>query len=253
MPEVETENAVAKVDIRSLAKVDRHVSLTALVLPEGLSYEQWADFAKGLSVSRRMVKNGSLMWHVGDWLVYGEQNIGEAYAQAVESTGYNRQTLMNAKSVSSKIPPERRRESLSWSHHKAVAPLPEADQEYLLQLAAQDHLSYAQLMKMVAALKNGVADAESTFGETTNGQEESLPSPEETEQRVAQAMEGLKRDMQLMNDMVDDYSGASFAFWEIINEGLRVPSSEELGRIQAISKAVSEVTARIAHTIYALL
>lgn len=254
MPEAETENAVAKVDIRSLARVDRYVSLISLNIPEGLSYEQWADLGRGLSLSRRMVKNASLMWWVGDWLAYGEHNIGEAYAQAVEATGYDKQSLYNAKHVSTRVPVERRRESLSWSHHKAVASLPEADQEYLLQLAATDHLTYSQIKKMADAMRAGVADAETAFAPNgaTEGPEDNVPSPEATAQRVEQALEALKRDTQLLNDQIDDYSALSFAFWGVINEGSALVP-EELGKLQAVSKAVSEISGRIAHTIYALL
>lgn len=249
-PEPETATrALAKVDTRSLTKVDRHVSLTALILPEGLNYDQWADYAKGLSVSRRMVRNGSLMWHVGDWLLYGEQNVGEAYSQAVAATGYDKHTLYSAKHVASKIPPSRRRESLSWSHHKVVAGLPEADQEYLLQLAATDHLSYGQINKMAAAIRHGVADAESTFGQ--NG-DEHVASPEDTARRVEQAWEALKRDMQLLNDQIDEHSAVAFAFWETLNNQSSV-SPEDLGKLQAVTKSVSEISGRIAHTIYALL
>lgn len=250
--EEHNETAVAKVDYRSLARVERYVTLTALNLPEGLSYDQWAEHAKGISLSRRMVEKGSLMWHVGDWLTYGESNIGEAYAQAVEATGYKKSTLYQAKWVSGSIPPSRRRESLSWSHHKAVAGLTEPDQEYLLQLAATDNLSYSQIKKMAEAVKAGVADAETALSANGHQEEDALPTPEETERAIEQGWQSLKRDMQLMNDMIDDYSSVSFAFWELVNNQSAV-APEDLGKIQAINKAISEVTGRIAHTIYALL
>lgn len=81
------------------------VSVVGLELPEGLSLQQW----QGIGETLRGVER-SLMWWIGDWLLYGEKRYGETYKQAMEATGAAYQTLANAKAVSQKIEFSRRRE-----------------------------------------------------------------------------------------------------------------------------------------------
>ena len=257
MPEGET--AVTKIDARSLARVERYVTITALNIPEGLTYDQWADLGRGLNVSRKMVKSASHMWWIGDWLAYGEHNIGEAYAAAVESTGYEKNTLYQAKTVSLAIPPKRRREGLTWSHHRAVVSLSEADQDHLLDMAIEDGLTQAQVKKMASAIKaavagevNGAPAAEQAGEAGQERTEEELPSPEATEQHHARALEALKRDFPIANQMIDDFTSLSYNFWECVNNDQPF-GTEDLAKLQATAKALSEVTGRMASTIYALL
>lgn len=98
-------------------------------------------------------------WIVGDLLLLGERRYGETYAQVVDSTGYTPETLANICSVNGRIPPERRRAGLSWSHHAAVAYLEADVQDRLLEEAEKHGLSSKQLRESVAtfnrALKNG--------------------------------------------------------------------------------------------------
>ena len=63
------------------------------------------------------------MFIIGDALRYGERRWGETYAQVMDATGMAYQTLANAKWVASRVPVQRRRTELSWSHHAEVASL----------------------------------------------------------------------------------------------------------------------------------
>jgi hypothetical protein len=84
-------------------------------------------------------------WWLGDWIRYGNARFGERYSRASKITGYDTQTLMNMVYVASRFPFSRRRETLSWSHHEAVASLEADDQERWLTLAEEKRLSVSDL------------------------------------------------------------------------------------------------------------
>jgi len=62
-----------------------------------------------------------MQWWLGDWLNYGERQYGEMYSQAIEEVNLDYGTLRNFKYVSSRIELSRRRDKLSWFHHREVA------------------------------------------------------------------------------------------------------------------------------------
>lgn len=73
-------------------------------------------------------------WLLGDWLIAGEVHFKQAKFrhEARNITGYPWGTLKNLIWVAKAFPPSRRRDKLSWSHHREVAHLPVAKQdEYL--------------------------------------------------------------------------------------------------------------------------
>ena len=87
----------------------------SLDLPEDLEYSEWQEIG---SVIQRAEK--AVMWWIGDWLAYGEKQYGETFAKAAELTSYQIQTLKVAKWVAQRVEKSRRRDFLSWSHHKEV-------------------------------------------------------------------------------------------------------------------------------------
>jgi N6-adenosine-specific RNA methylase IME4 len=107
-----------------------------LDLPPGLSFERWQALGRNLLLMQRAV-----MWWIGDWLNYGERAYGEKYSQAIEMTGYDYQTLRDAAWVSGSIELSRRRDNLSFSHHKEVASLTPARQNEWLAVAERDGLT----------------------------------------------------------------------------------------------------------------
>lgn len=102
---------------------------TGWIPPENieLTFDKWQAIGQQLQL---MVH--SIMWNIGDWLNYGERIYGEIYTQALEETDYAYQTLADEKWIASRIEFSRRRENLSFSHHKEVAALDPADQDTLL-------------------------------------------------------------------------------------------------------------------------
>lgn len=105
----------------------------SLRLPEGLTFEQWVALGSAL----KNVEASAMFW-IGDWLAHGE-HFGEQAHQYIE--GYSYKTVANARYVARQIPPSRRRENLSYSHHAEVAAMDEADQDYWLSRAANEGLS----------------------------------------------------------------------------------------------------------------
>ena len=123
-----------------------------LNIQKNISYEDWQKVG-GLIVQIYR----SSQWWIGDWLNFGENKWGEMYSQALESTPYSYRTLATAKWVSNKIEMARRRETLSFSHHKEVAALEPAEQIKMLKKAEENGLTHKDL-RLLINNKNGDAD-----------------------------------------------------------------------------------------------
>jgi len=102
----------------------------SLDLPIDLDYDEWAHRGKMLLLLER-----ATAWWIGDWLLYGERTYGERYAQAVEATGKTPEALRKYMWVAERMTPDRRREALTFGHHDAVAALPPAEADAILDEA----------------------------------------------------------------------------------------------------------------------
>jgi hypothetical protein len=102
-------------------------------IPErDLDIREWARIGQRLGVMGRCNQ-----WWIGDWIRYGDAKYGEKYSRAAKLTGYDVQTLTNYVYVATSFADvTRRRETISWSHHEAVAALEPAQQDNWLTLAA---------------------------------------------------------------------------------------------------------------------
>ena len=98
-------------------------------------------------------------WWLGDWVRYGTEKWGEKYTQAAKITGYDPRSLANMASISAAFEMSRRRDDLTWSHHVAVAALPEAEQEAWLDRAAVESFSVADLRTELRAAPKRRTDA----------------------------------------------------------------------------------------------
>lgn len=92
-------------------------------------------------------------WYIGDWLVHGEDNFGEQFAQASAITGLSEQTLLSRMFVCKNIPPKRRMDGVSFSIHTLVARLEPEEQTKWLKLAKSKGLSYAEMKDRMKALR----------------------------------------------------------------------------------------------------
>ena len=120
------------------------VTATCWLSETDLGMREWAEQGRRLGVIGR-----GAGWWIGDWLRYGNQRFGERYVRASRITGYDVQTLMNMVYVASRVPPEERREGLSWSHHAEVAAAEPGDRARWLDMAETERLSVRCLREEV--------------------------------------------------------------------------------------------------------
>jgi len=100
-----------------------------LDIPEGTSFEHWLALGRHLALA-----DNALAWRIGDWWVYGEHRYGDRIA-AVRTTGWNGPSFgacRNYAMVARAFETSRRRDVLSFSHHREVASLSPADADQLL-------------------------------------------------------------------------------------------------------------------------
>ncbi len=116
------------------------------------SITEWALFGRKLWGIRV-----ACQWAIGDWIIYGESRTdwGEMYDQAVADFDYDYGYLTNMVSVARKFDFSRRVKSLSWSHHQAVAALPEPEQNRLLAEAVEKKWGREDLRAIVKKMQPG--------------------------------------------------------------------------------------------------
>ena len=99
-----------------------------LVIRGEPTFEEWSAFGSRLGTLHAVMP----FW-VGDWYLMADR-FGEVASQAF-GDHYHHQTLQTYGRVCKAIPFDRRRESLSFEHHRAVYKLEVAEQEELFDLA----------------------------------------------------------------------------------------------------------------------
>ena len=122
---------------------------TALVITGAPSYKEWQEAGGFLQKA-----DGAVHWWIGDWLLYGHERYERGqYEEAVEATGFGKQTLANDRWVAGQIESSRRREDLTFAHHAEVAALPEPDQDEWLDKAEREGWSKQELRKQMQQRK----------------------------------------------------------------------------------------------------
>lgn len=124
----------------ALSALESQPSNLWLPLPDDLPFERWSEILRAVGL---MVRASS--WWLGDCVNFGETHYGELYAQALNDTELSEGTLRTSAWVARRFLAVRRRDSLSWSHHREVAGQPEETQEMLLDLAEERHWTRAEL------------------------------------------------------------------------------------------------------------
>jgi hypothetical protein len=121
----------------------------SLVMEDYLEWEQ--------ALKRVATVGRGANWWLGDAMVYGEFQFGEAAAQAfpTKQEGYEPGTLRNMRYVSRQVAPERRRDELPWSFHSAVAPLEPGDQVEVLQRCIDGDWTREELRAVVKSILAG--------------------------------------------------------------------------------------------------
>jgi len=108
---------------------DNKLTATSLELPAGLKSDEWE--AIGLATGRL---GYSIQWWLGDWWAFGEHKYGDrrALVEGPDWTGYRFQACADCAYVCRKFETSRRREVLTFAHHRNVAGLPKVEADRLL-------------------------------------------------------------------------------------------------------------------------
>jgi len=96
---------------------------------------------------------------IGDAIIQGEALYGEESYQAFEEMNISEEARREYVRVASRVPRSRRRKAVSWSHHRAVAALPPAEQKEMLRRAEDEHLSHHAFRDV---LRNGAEPRQAT-------------------------------------------------------------------------------------------
>ncbi len=154
-------------------------SLTALSLPDDLSYDEWASIGK----NQIQAMGRASMWWLGDYLAYGDRKFGQTWAQIADELGYAEQTVKNAKQVCENIPPEERFPDLFFAHHQEVAFLGPKGRQKWLQLALDNKWTKGELRDAIRESRAGTT-RETEPGKSNKGRKDKPPT-------AAQAVEGM--------------------------------------------------------------
>jgi hypothetical protein len=106
--------------------------------PKEVQLEQWRERGQDLRREIRRVGKSAdeWKWKLGDWLLLGQNNLGERKIKYEAPRIWKMPwgTLKNFRWVSSVFPASRRRDGVSWEHHRVVAALPKDKQDKQLDL-----------------------------------------------------------------------------------------------------------------------
>jgi hypothetical protein len=109
------------------ADISEFTTAISLNLPEDLSFDQWREIGDALGCTRNTIN-----WVIGDWWRFGWHRYDEC-KQLVENWGrLSLQTCEDAAWVAGAFETSRRRQVLSFGHHRAVAALEPAEQDELM-------------------------------------------------------------------------------------------------------------------------
>lgn len=121
----------------------------SLDLPDSLPFEEWIGIGRQLCAGQQ-----ALNWHIGDWWAFGDHRYGDRAKLAAEGIfGREFQSLMDMASVARKFETTRRRDVLSFTHHREVASLPDEMADAILDRAESEHLSTREVRKAVAEVR----------------------------------------------------------------------------------------------------
>lgn len=140
------------------------ISLVGARFAPDITFEEWAEIGKQAFRYREAIQ-----WTIGDWYNFGlgwVENAGreapimqKRFDVAIKALHFADQTLADFKWVAKHVEFSRRREKLSFSHHKEVAGLEPKEQDKYLRLAEANGLSVADLRELLRLRKREVDDS----------------------------------------------------------------------------------------------
>lgn len=136
-------------------------TFTSLSLPPEIGYEAYLNVGAALGAAHR-----SVAWCLADWINFGERAYGEKYADAIEVTKLNEQTLMNYAYVGRKIPPDRRVPGIPFGVHAELASLDPPEQVAWLDKVKQNGWKRAELRAHLRPTPTGIIPVPTAGRET---------------------------------------------------------------------------------------
>jgi hypothetical protein len=122
----------------------------ALSLPKEQTFDEWLELGRNLASA-----NKTLNWWIGDWWAAGSHRYGERARVAAEGIfGREFQTLRNFASVCRSFETSRRRDTLSFNHHEAVASLEPAKADELLERAERDNWTVRDIRAVASDVRS---------------------------------------------------------------------------------------------------
>jgi hypothetical protein len=117
------------------------LTTTSLDIPQDATEDEWSEVGQTL-----LQIQGSIQWHLGDWLVYGDtREWGETYKRLAAQFEYEVQTLRVLAMVARSVHPLIRNQQLSFAHHRLVSGLSPEKQRRWLERAANEGWTISQL------------------------------------------------------------------------------------------------------------
>jgi N6-adenosine-specific RNA methylase IME4 len=118
----------------------------SLDLAPDLPFDEWCDYGRKLCAGAKVVN-----WWIGDWWISGSHRYGErAQAAAQGIFGREYQSLRDIGSVCRAFETSRRRDTLSFTHHREVAALPAPEADEILDRAEREELSKREVRAIVS-------------------------------------------------------------------------------------------------------
>lgn len=122
----------------------------SLDLPKGQSFDEWLEVGRNLANANKV-----LNWYIGDWWAAGSHRYGERAKVAAEGIfGREFGTLASIASVCRSFESSRRREHLSFTHHREVAGLQPEQADRLLNQAEREGWSVRDLRAEVILMRD---------------------------------------------------------------------------------------------------
>jgi hypothetical protein len=169
----------------------------SLTLPKNLSYEAWSEIGPKIVRVRKFCT-----WALSDWLNFGEAKYGQTFSQAADATGLQPDYLAILKYVGSRVDTCRRRESLSFSHHRLVAPLEPEEQERFLSEAERHRWTRDDMHAEVRNFRNQIKNVTSNGNGSGIVREQiSIPGGNCDSNSLPNAPDPLEPEIMCRNDI----------------------------------------------------
>lgn len=137
-------NLSMRIDMNALTKITPAPQLW-LDVPKDQTFEEWQDTGQQLCRTERV-----LNWWIGDWWAAGHHRYGERAKVAAEGIfGVGFQAVADMASVCRAFEPSRRREVLSFTHHREVAALDPGKADEILGTATASSWSTREVRRAV--------------------------------------------------------------------------------------------------------